>query len=60
MLLIQGQTFRSVAISVDVEYADGALVAHTLFRYASDLVIVIVEGHAFDCCGKFPLVQTFA
>ena len=54
------QTFRPVAVSVDVEYTDGALVAHTLLRYAHNLVIGIIESHAFYRCGEFPLVQAFS
>lgn len=57
---IQGQTFRSIAVSVDIEYTDGALEAHPLFGYTNDLVISFVESDAFDGRGKFPLVETFA
>jgi len=45
-----------ITVSVDTEHTDSSLVAHSLFRDANDLVVGLVEGYAFDGCGKFPLV----
>jgi hypothetical protein len=54
------RTICAVSLPVDVEHADGALVAHALLGYADDLRVILVECYTLDCRLELPCIQTFA
>jgi hypothetical protein len=45
---------------IDVEYADSTLMAHPLFGYAHDLIVLVIESDSFHSGRKFPFEKTFA
>jgi hypothetical protein len=57
---VQEHTIRPVALSVDVEHPDGALISHSLFCYAHHLGVIVVERDPFDRRRELPCIQAFA
>src|ERR1700761_74973 len=55
----RGRTVCSIALSIDIEYADGALVSHTLLCYTHHLGVVLVERDPLYCCRELPRIETF-
>ena len=50
------RTIGTVALAVDVEYADRALVPHALLRDAYDLTVVLAERDALHRRWELPEV----
>jgi hypothetical protein len=54
------RTFCVVVVVVDVEDADGALVAHALLGDAHDLLVVIGKGYTLDGRRELPHEEALA
>ena len=57
---MRGRTVRAVALAVDIEDADGTLVAHALLGDADDLVVVLAERDALHGGGELPAIEALA
>jgi hypothetical protein len=54
------RTLHAVTITIDVENADGALVAHALLGDAYDLLVIVRKGNALDGRRELPQEETLA
>jgi hypothetical protein len=54
------RTLRAIAFTVDIEYADGALVAHALLGDAHDLLVVVRKRDALYGRRELPHEETLA
>jgi hypothetical protein len=54
------RTLGAVTVTIDIEYADGALMAHALLSDTYDLFVIVRKGDTFDGCRELPYEKTFS
>ena len=54
------RTVSSIALSVDIEHTNSALVAHSLLGNANDLVVILAKRYTLDGYWEFPTIQALA
>ena len=54
------RTVSPIALSVDIEHTNSALVAHSLLGNANDLVVILAKRYTLYGCWEFPTIQALA
>jgi hypothetical protein len=54
------RTLGAITVTIDIEYADGALMAHALLGDTYDLFVVVRKGDTLDGRREFPYEKTFS